>query len=307
MILFWVICAAFIAIALAFILPTALERNEKSRRAVADERKQANIAIYRDQLAELQSDLQNGIVSQEQYAQDRDEIERRLLEDTAAAAATPKTPKTATPQPQSRSTAYALAIGLPLIAVIFYLQIGSPKGITDPTGGGMPNAGAGGPFSSAAGPMEGGGGERSQEQIEANVTKLAERLKTNPNDAQGWTMLARSYNSMERYGEATGAYAKATELQPKDADLWAEYAFASAMAAGQRLDGKPLELVNQALKVDPENAKALQLAGSAAFQAKDYKKAVDYWQRVLKKVPPDSEVAQTITARINEAQSLAGK
>ena len=302
MILFWLICAAFIVIALAFILPTALERNEKSRRAIADERKQANIAIYRDQLVELQSDLQNGIVSQEQYAQDRDEIERRLLEDTAAAAA-PKTPKTATTQPQSRSTAYALAIGLPLIAVIFYLQIGSPKGITDPTGGG--GVGGGGPFS-AAGPME-GGGERSQEQIEANVAALAKRLQSNPSDAQGWTMLARSYNSMERYGEATGAYAKATELQPKDADLWAEYAFASAMAAGQRLDGKPLELVNQALKIDPENAKALQLAGSAAFQAKDYKKAVDYWQRVLKKVPPDSEVAQTITARINEAQSLAGK
>jgi cytochrome c-type biogenesis protein CcmH len=78
------------------------------------------------------------------------------------------------------------------------------------------------------------------------------------------------------------------------------------MAGGQRLEGKPMELVNQALKVDPENAKALQLAGSAAFQAKDYKKAVDYWQRVLKKVPPDSEVAQTVTQRINEAKSLAG-
>jgi cytochrome c-type biogenesis protein CcmH len=297
MILFWVICAIFIVIALAFIMPTALERNEKSRRAVADERKRANVAIYRDQLAELEADLQNGIVSREQYAQDRDEIERRLLEDTATTA----TPGTAAPRkaagvpPPSRSTAYALAVSLPLVAVIFYLQIGNPEGITHPAAGGAPFA--------SAGPMQ--GGERSQEQIEANVAALAKRLQANPSDVQGWTMLARSYNSMERYGEATGAYAKATELQPQDADLWAEYAFASAMAAGQRLDGKPTELVNQALKVDPENAKALQLAGSAAFQAKDYKKAVDYWQRVLKKVPPDSEVAQTITQRINEAKSLA--
>lgn len=300
MILFWVVCAIFIAIALAFILPTALQRDEKSRRAVADERKQANVAIYRDQLAELESDLQNGIVSQEQYAQDRDEIERRLLEDTAATGATPAPRKAATgatPAP-SRSTAYALAVGLPLVAVAFYLLIGKPKSIDDPVSGGAP-------FASASGPMQ-GGGERSQEQIEANVAALAKRLKDNPSDAQGWTMLARSYNAMERYGEATGAYAKATELHPKDADLWAEYAFASAMAGGQRLEGKPLELVNQALKVDPENAKALQLAGSAAFQAKDYKKAVDYWQRVLKKVPPDSEVAQTIQQRIDEAKSLAG-
>ena len=295
MILFWLVCAIFIAIALAFILPTALQRNEKSRRAAADERKQANVAIYRDQLAELDADLRNGIVSREQYALDRDEIERRLLEDTATTASTSPR-KTATVPPPSRSTAYALAVGLPLIAVIFYLQVGNPKSITDPVNGGAPAA--------SAGPME--GGERSQQQIEANVAALAERLKANPSDAQGWTMLARSYNSMERYGEATGAYAKATELQPKDADLWAEYAFASAMAGGQRLDGKPMELVNQALKVDPENAKALQLAGSAAFQAKDYKKAVEYWQRVLKKVPPGTELADTITQRINEAKSLAG-
>ena len=118
-------------------------------------------------------------------------------------------------------------------------------------------------------------------------------------------MLARSYNSMERFGEAAGAYARATELQPKDADLWAEYAFVSAMAAGQRLDGRPTELINEALKVDPENAKALQLAGSAAFQAKDYKKAIDYWERVLKRVPAGSEVAEMITGRINEAKTLA--
>jgi cytochrome c-type biogenesis protein CcmH len=299
MILFWVMCAIFIAIALAFILPTALQRNEKSRRAVAEERKQANVAIYRDQLAELEVDLRNGIVSQEQYAQDRDEIERRLLEDTATAATgATAARKAATVPPPNRSTAYALAFGLPLVAVVFYLQIGSPKSITDPNA--VAPAASG---NRMAGPMQ---GERSQEQIEANVAALAKRLQANPSDVQGWTMLARSYNSMERWGEATGAYAKATELQPKDADLWAEYAFASAMAGGQRLEGKPTELVNQALKVDPENAKALQLAGSAAFQAKDYKKAVEYWQRVLKKVPPDSEVAQTITERINEAKSLAG-
>jgi cytochrome c-type biogenesis protein CcmH len=299
MILFWLICAIFIAIALAFILPTALHRDEKSRRAVADERKQANIAIYRDQLAELEADLRNGIVSREQYALDRDEIERRLLEDTATA--TPPARKAATVPRASRGTAYALAVGLPLVAVICYLQIGAPKSIGEQVATGSGAA----PFaSSSGGPME--SGEPSQEQIEARVAALAKRLKDNPSDAQGWVMLARSYNSMERYGEATGAYAKATELQPKDADLWAEYAFASAMAGGRSLEGKPMELINQALKVDPDNAKALQLAGSAAFQAKDYKKAVEYWQRVLKKVPPDSEVAQSITERINEAKTLAG-
>jgi cytochrome c-type biogenesis protein CcmH len=289
MILFWLICALFIIIAFAFVLPTALERPGKSQRATADERKLANIAIYRDQLSELEADLRNGIVSQEQYPQDRDEIERRLLEDTAGASST--TSKGAKVPPASRSTAYAIAFGLPLAAVIFYFQVGNPESITQT------------PRPVAVPPSATGG--RTQEQIEANVAALAKRLQANPNDAQGWTMLARSYNSMERFGEAAGAYAKATELQPNDADLWAEYAFATAMASNQSMDGRPMELVNQALKVDPDNAKALQLAGSAAFQAKDYAKAIDYWQRVLKQVPPDTATAQAIQERIDEAKSLA--
>jgi cytochrome c-type biogenesis protein CcmH len=287
-IIFWLICAAFILIALAFILPPALQRSEESDRKGDDERKLANIAVYRDQLAELKSDLQNGIVSQEQYAQDHDEIERRLLEDTKSAKSEKKT---ATAAVSARNTAYALGIGIPLVAIAFYLNIGTPKSIT---GAVVTNS----PTSSAPAP-------RTQEQIEANVAALAKRLESNPSDAQGWTMLARSYSSMEKFAESAGAYAKATELTPNNADLWAEYAFATAMASGRNLEGRPMDLIERALKVDPENAKALQLAGSAAFQAKDYKKAVAYWERVLKRVPPGSEVAQAMQSRIDEAKTLA--
>ncbi len=289
MILFWVICALLIVIALAFVLPPALQHSEDV--ASDDERKQANIEVYRDQLSELEADRLNGIVAEDQYAVDRDEIERRLLEDTA----TTRSKKTTGVAPiNARNTAYLLGIGLPLVAIVLYMRIGEPDRITNPAPVGAPPSAA-----SAAPP------ERTQEQIEANVAKLAERLKSSPNDAQGWTMLARSYSSMEKYSEAANAYAKATEPNPKDADLLAEYAFVTGMAEGRSLEGKPTEIINRALKVDPENAKALQLAGSAAFQAKDYKKAIDYWQRVLKKVPPGSEVAETITARISEAKTLA--
>ena len=290
MILFWVICALLILVALAFVLPPALQRTDKSQVTIDDERKQANIAVYRDQLTELEADLRNGIVSKEQYAQDRDEIERRLLEDTATA----RSQKSSAAPLSARGTAYLLGIGLPLVAIIFYLKVGEPDRINN-------QAPASEPATMSAAPAQ-----RSQEQIEANVAKLAKRLESNPNDAQGWTMLAKSYSSLEKYSEAANAYAKATELTPKDADLWAEYAFATAMASGQSLEGKPMELIDRALKVDPNNAKALQLAGSAAFQRTDYKKAVDYWERVLKQVPPDSEVARPIADRINEAKTLAG-
>ena len=293
MILFWVICALLIVIALAFVLPPFLQRSNQSELVSDEERKQANIEVYRDQLSELDADLRNGIVAEEQYAQDREEIERRLLEDTATTRSK-KTATTAAPL-NARSTAYLLGIGLPLVAIVFYLNVGEPDRIANPAPVGAPPSAA----TSAAPP------QRTQEQIEANVAKLAKRLESNPNDAQGWAMLARSYSSMEKYSDAANAYAKATELNSKDADLWAEYAFATGMAEGRSLEGKPTELINRALKVDPENAKALQLAGSAAFQAKDYNKAIGYWQRVLKKVPPGSEVAETINARINEAKTLA--
>ena len=78
------------------------------------------------------------------------------------------------------------------------------------------------------------------------------------------------------------------------------------MAGGQRLDGKPTELVNQALKVDPENAKALQLAGSAAFQAQDYKKGGSILGARLEESSAGLGSSTVITARINEAKSLAG-
>ena len=294
MILFWLVCALLIVIAFAFVLPTALQRNDKSQRAVADERKLANIAIYRDQLSELEADLKNGIVSEEQYAHDRDEIERRLLEDTAGVAPAKRKGATATVPAANRNTAYAIAFGLPLAAVIFYFQIGAPDSLT------------GAPRVESPSPPSAQTNEPSQEQIQGRVAALAKRLQSNPNDVEGWIMLGRSYRSMDRYGEAAGAYAKATELKPNDADLLADYAFVSAMANNQRLAGQPTELINQALKLDPENLKALELAGLAAFQAKNYTKAIEYWQQALKKIPPDSDVTRAIQSRIDEAKTLAG-
>jgi len=80
---FWFVCAVFIAIALAFVLPTFFERPDKSESKNTADRREANIAVYRDQLDELGADLRNGIITREQHDQDRDEIERRLLEDVS--------------------------------------------------------------------------------------------------------------------------------------------------------------------------------------------------------------------------------
>src|SRR5688572_10618053 len=261
MIIFWVTCIVLVAIALAFILPTLLQRDDKNTRQEDGGRRAANVAVYRDQIAELQREMENGIVSPEQYQEDRDALERRLLQDVAVpdSAGTVNGKSTGA----TRGIAYALAIGIPVIAVALYLLLGKLDAMSA-----SPSPTESAQTAAPVSPMV--NGQPSQKQIEANVAALAKRLEQSPDDLQGWTMLARSYSSMEKYSEAAAAYAKATALKTDDAVLWADQAFATAMANGRRLEGQPTDLINKALEADPENLKALQLAGSAAFEVKNY-------------------------------------
>lgn len=301
MIFFWLVCAIFVAIALAFILPPLLQSSPQTSSGSDDEqaRKKANVDIYRDQISELEADVDNGIVSREQYQQDRDEIERRLLEDVATDVVKKGADKNNAALATSRTPVYAIALGIPLIAVALYVQLGNRAALSDApaatTTGGQAS------LDSSAQPP----GQMSQAGIEANVAKLAARLEQNPSDVQGWIMLGRSYLNLEKYKEASNAYAKASALKPDDADLLGDYAFALGMANGQRLQGQPLDLINKALKLDPENPKALELAGSAAFEAKNYGQAIDYWQKLLQKTPPNTELGEALSQRISEAKSLA--
>lgn len=298
MITFWIICAIFVAIALAFVLPPLLQTPEQVAAAGNDDQsqKEANVDIYRDQISELEADVANGIVSREQYQQDRDEIERRLLEDVSATDVARKDPgkKAAA---VGRTPVYAIALGIPLAAVALYVQVGNRAALSGSNAVTPAEAPA-----AASQPS----GQMTQQAIEANVAKLAARMEQNPGDVQGWTMLGRSYLNLEKYSDASKAFAKASALKPDDADLLGDYAFTLGMANGQRLAGQPLELINKALKLDPENPKALELAGSAAFEAKNYSQAIDYWQKLLTKTSPNTELGQALSQRINEAKSLSG-
>lgn len=289
MIVFWLICAGLVAIALAFVLPTLLEREP-----VVDDtdKERANVAVYRDQLSELDADLGNGIVSPEQYRQDRDEIERRLLEDVGSAA--DPSARKSKPAGGGRGAVYAVGFGIPVVAVVLYLIVGNSAALSGVPVQALPASG-----SRSDGPM-------SQQGIEANVAALAKRLEQNPGDAAGWAMLGRSYVNLERYGDASNAYAKAAGLKPDDADILTEYAFALAMTNGRKLQGRPAELIKQALQIAPENPKVLQLAGTAEFEAKNYKQAIVYWEKLLEMSSGNPELVQSISKRIAEAKSLAG-
>jgi cytochrome c-type biogenesis protein CcmH len=285
MLTFWIIVALFILFALWFVLPPLLQKAGESK---GDDLRAANVLIYQDQFKEMAADLKNGLMSEEQYQLDKEELERRLLEDVNAPSSGLSSSKAAT-----RNFAYGVGMAIPIGVIAFYFVVGNRQGLSPS----LPQM--------ASAPTQ-QGGPMSDQQVAANVEKLAKKLEQNPNDAGGWVMLARSYTSMERFSDAAAAYEHATALNGNDASVWADYAEASAMANGQRLAGKPTEALNRALQIDPKNQKALDLAGSAAFQAGDYNKAIDHWQKLLAQLPAGSEELKAITAQIAKAKQLAG-
>jgi cytochrome c-type biogenesis protein CcmH len=288
MVIFWIICALLVLLALWFVLPAFLQPNEQRK---SDEPRATNLLVYQNQYQELEADLKNGLIAQEQYQHEKDELERRLLDDVKAESSASPGPSAA-----GRKVGYGVAAAIPILAVALYFVVGTPRALS-------PSALA----SQMPGPGAQQGDVRSQQQMEANVGKLAERLKQNPNDAEGWQMLGRSYMILERYSDAANAYQRASALNDKDAELWADYAEASAMANNRQLAGKPTEALDRALQLDPKNQKALDLAGSAAYQAGNYQKAIDYWQKLLKVLPAGSEELRTISDQIAKAKEFAAR
>jgi cytochrome c-type biogenesis protein CcmH len=287
MLLFWIIAALLVLLALWFVLPPLLQAAQGQKR---DETRTVNVLVYQDQCRELEADLQNGLIGQEPYQEDRDELKRRLLKDVEPQ--NPSSSPKAAP-PVTKRLAYGVGTAIPVAAIALYFFVGNPKALTPR------------PVSEGPPPFAGRQSEMTQQQIADNVDKLAKRLEQNPNDAQGWVMLGRSYIVLERYSDAANAYARATTLNNRDASLWADYAQALALADGHRLAGKPTEALNRALQIDPKNQKALALAGSAALEANDYTKALEYWQRLLPLLPPDSEDARMVSDQIAKAKELA--
>jgi cytochrome c-type biogenesis protein CcmH len=277
MILFWVLGAALAALALALVLRPLLAARPGAAAQVS--RKAANLAVYRDQLRELEAELAAGKIAPADHQRAKEELQARMLEDVDAATAHEAAPRRA-----GRGAALAVGVALPVCAFAVYLFVGSPDAVV---------------------PRE-GPGAMSEVQIEAMVERLAAKMRENPDDVEGWKMLGRSYAVLGRFADAVGAYAKAVERAPRDAELLADFADALAMVHGQKLQGEPEKLVLRALEIDPDNLKALALAGTAAFHRGDFKQAAEYWERMLPLVPPDSEDARGIRENIAEARSRAG-
>ena len=244
MTLFWAIAAALTVAALLFLLPPLLRR----RTTAPDARVAANAAIYREQLEELAAELQRGALTPEEFERASREVEHRIVAEYGKPAA----PQPAGWQP-NKTTALAIGLLLPFAAVLGYLQLGEPRAL----------------HAVSASHVD-------PKQMLALVERLSAHARQNPQDVEGWTLLARAQASLGRYESAAKSYAHVLERTPENLDLMVEF------------------------------IKTLAQAGRIDFEAGNYAGAIDYWERILPFLPPDSEFTRTVFESIAEARQLGG-
>jgi len=141
--------------------------------------------------------------------------------------------------------------------------------------------------------------------VDAMLTALEKRLQDKPDDAEGWYVLGRSYLAMQRIADAEAALARAVKLSPGEARMLAQYAEVVAITENGNLQGKARALIAEALELDPQEEKALELAGLSAYQREEWAQAAYYWRHLLKRLPPDSEFYQDIEKALKDARGRA--
>lgn len=275
--LFWILATLLVVATLGFLTWPLL------RAAASDDAPDADgaaIAVFRDHKRLLDSEHNAGEITAVERDAALTEITRRVADETADQAG-----PNASQSRRAWTLAIALFVVIPAAALLLYQRLGNP-GATVVA-------------------VATAGHDIGEQQIIAMVDSLAARLKQHPEDADGWVLLGRSYQALERFPESADAYAHANALVTSDPNLLADYADVLAMTQGRKLTGKPAELVDRALAIDPQHKKALALAATAALEAHDLPKSLAYWQRLARELPEGSDEARQVTvvmAEIDAAQ-----
>ena len=251
-----------------FIFPPKVE---------ATSRRQMNAAIYREELDKLELERASGSINGVDYEIAHAEMRQRLFQDT-------NEEDDRSVMGSSKMTVIGLCLFVTVLSAGFYFSLGDATRIAE---------------KNTQQPM-------TQDGVEKMVAQFAAKMEQDPTNLQGWVMLARSYRILGRNAEAAKAYERAGNFIDSDPQLLADYADVLASNANGSFAGKPLKLINQALKLDPNNLMALWLSGTASYAAGNYKAAVQTWEKLAQQLPPGTEDARSIEASIADARAKGG-
>lgn len=249
--------------------------------------KPTTLAALREQLIQLKKRHDGGQLDAAAYAAARAPLERQIADLMLA---------DGEPAPAAARPGRALQIGVLAFVLVVggagYWRTGAPELVTD-----AERIQAAADAASAA-----AGGMPDMAQIAELTDKLALRLKEQPDDVTGWTMLGRSYMVLDRPGDAVAAFKEAMQRKADDAGLIADYADALGVVNGNTLEGEPLAQVERALKLDPNHLKALLLAGSAAYNRGDWPAAARYFDRIVEVGPAEHPFVQQARSAAADAR-----
>jgi len=276
MITFWIIAAILTTLAIAFVIPPLLKKNPP---ATDIDRNSLNIAIYKDRLAELEQEN----LTPKQLAQAKQELEKTLaqdLDDNAIPAH----------QPRARWATVVVLLAIPVLAFSTYWKLGAKELIAPPA-----------EETQVAHPQSG----NMPGNFDEMVKKLADRLQQQPDDQQGWRMLARSYTVLKRYDDAARAYNKLLALVgDQDPQLLTDLARVLVLSNDGQFVGQPTILLKAALDLEPNHPDALLLSGLAAVQKNNYNVAIKHWERLLQQIPPENvQARQMLETHIANARA----
>ncbi len=284
-VVFWALAAAMTAAALAFVLPRLLARREPTAGPSASA---SNLEAHRRALAELDRELAEGRLDPVQHEGARHDLERSLLDDVDRVDARTGNRVTVPGRRASRALAWTLALAVPLTAFGLYARFGSPDALQAPAGDESLMLRAADPVVQRA--------------------ELERQVARNPRDGRALVLLARLEMDESRFADAARHYERALAVAPKvaaDAAVWCEYADALGMLQGRSLIGKPAELIQRALALDAAHPRALEMAGSAAYEQRDYAAAARWWDQLLAQLPPGSPAHDELSAALERARQRA--
>ena len=281
---FWMLAALAVLAALAILLWPLLRAPRSGGVA-------AQTALLREQLEALKSAHAAGLV---------DDASFKARQDVLSAAALKLIDNPSSAQPAltgaAKITSFLLLLALPIATLMLYERIGTPNAI-----------GFSGPGPGTA-QTEAGPAATNAPALSQAAETLAAKLKDNPDDGEGWVLLARTYRATENFAEAAKAYDRALSLVPENADLLAEAAESKGLSSEPRtLQGEPLKLIERALQLEPENQNGLFLKGLALAQADDPAAAEATWNKLIGLMEPGSPAHSAVVEQLNIVRARLGK
>jgi len=287
---FWVIVVIMIVAALGLLTPALLGRHH-----VAElDRNEQNIRIASERLRELETELQSGAITEAQFEQARTELEQALLIDVSSDGIQEKDTKAAT----GRWALVLLIIMVPVLSGSLYLYLGQPGTLNAVGGTGKAQLPADHPAVSNADKLP---------TVEDMLARLEKHLQQQPDDAEGWFTLGRSYMAMGRYADAVTALEKVHTLVGDNPPVLLAYADALAMVNGGHISGKPFALIQKALALSPDNPTALWLAGLGYEEQGDLETAVRHWRKLELLLVGDEESLAEVRQLIARAEQKPGR